>query len=113
MLPEEDIEVKVSSFYSKIRDPVLSNLSLSFTNPSIRVTQLLPSALPDLFNGDMLVVFGRYSGQRRGGSEDHRHIQREADASSRRTSASRRRRAGDSSFPGCGPPGASAGFWTR
>jgi Ca-activated chloride channel family protein len=62
VLPKEDIEVKVSSFYSKIRDPVLTNLTLSFTNPSIRVTQLQPSVLPDLFNGDMLVVFGRYSG---------------------------------------------------
>ena len=62
VLPKEDIEVKVSSFYAKIRDPVLSNLSVAFTNPSIRVTQLQPSTLPDLFNGDMLVVFGRYSG---------------------------------------------------
>jgi Ca-activated chloride channel family protein len=62
VLPEEDIEVKVSSFYSKIRDPVLTNLTLAFTNPSIRVTQLQPSTMPDLFNGDMLVVFGRYSG---------------------------------------------------
>ena len=62
VLPEEDIEVKVSGFYSRIKDPVLSNLSLSFSNPSIRVTQLLPGVLPDLFNGDMLVVFGRYSG---------------------------------------------------
>jgi len=26
------------------------------------VTQLEPSTLPDLFNGDMLTVFGRYSG---------------------------------------------------
>ncbi len=62
VLPREDIEVKVSSFYSKIRDPVLTNLSLSFTNPAIRVTQLMPSSLPDLFNSDQLVVFGRYSG---------------------------------------------------
>ena len=62
VLPKEDIEVRVSSFYSKIRDPVLSNLSVAFTNPSVRVTRMLPSALPDLFNGDMLVVFGRYSG---------------------------------------------------
>jgi Ca-activated chloride channel homolog len=63
VLPQEDIEVKVSSFYSKIRDPVLSNLSLQFTNPSaLRVTRVMPSALPDLFNGDQLVVFGRYSG---------------------------------------------------
>jgi len=62
VLPKEDIEVKVSSFYSKIRDPVLTNLTIAFTNPSIRVTQLEPSTLPDLFNGDMLTVFGRYSG---------------------------------------------------
>ena len=62
VLPEEDIEVKVSSFYSKISEPVFSDLSLSFTNPGVRVTQVLPAALPDLFNGDTLVLFGRYSG---------------------------------------------------
>ena len=62
VLPEEDIEVKVSSFYTKISEPVFSDLSLTFTNPSARVTQVLPAELPDLFNGDMLVVFGRYSG---------------------------------------------------
>ncbi len=62
VLPEEDIEVKVSSFYSKINQPVFSDLSLSFSNPGVRITQLLPAQLPDLFNGDTLVVFGRYSG---------------------------------------------------
>jgi Ca-activated chloride channel family protein len=60
--PEEDIELKVSGFYSKIKEPVLSDISLSFSNPTLRVTQMLPAELPDLFNGDMLVVFGRYSG---------------------------------------------------
>jgi Ca-activated chloride channel homolog len=62
VLPEEDVEVKVSSFYAKINQPVFSDLSLSFANPAVRVTQALPAALPDLFNGDTLVVFGRYSG---------------------------------------------------
>jgi len=62
VLPEENIELKVSSFYAKINEPVFSNLSLSFGNPAVRVTQLLPAELPDLFNGDMLVLFGRYSG---------------------------------------------------
>jgi Ca-activated chloride channel homolog len=60
--PDEDIEVKVSGFYSRIKDPVLSDLALSFSNPSIRVKQLMPGVLPDLFNGDMLVLFGRYAG---------------------------------------------------
>ena len=62
VLPEEDIELKVGGFYSKIKDPVLSNVSLTFTNPSLRITQMQPAVLPDLFNGDMCVVFGRYSG---------------------------------------------------
>jgi Ca-activated chloride channel homolog len=62
VLPAEDLEVKVSTFYSKIRDPVLSDVSLSFTNPSVRVSRVMPSELPDLFNGDTLIVLGRYSG---------------------------------------------------
>lgn len=63
VLPNEDLEVKLSNFYGKIKDPVLCNLTLTFTNPDVRVTQIYPNALPDLFNGDMLVVFGRYSGK--------------------------------------------------
>ena len=62
VLPEEDIELKVGGFYSKIKDPVLSDVSLTFTNPSLRITQVQPAVLPDLFNGDVLVVFGKYSG---------------------------------------------------
>jgi Ca-activated chloride channel family protein len=61
VLPEEDLELKVSSFFSKIKDPVLSNPTLKFTG-DIRVTKLYPSPLPDLFRGDQLVLVGRYSG---------------------------------------------------
>ena len=43
VLPSEDIEVKVSGFFAKLRDPVFSDLSLSFTNPAIRVTALHPT----------------------------------------------------------------------
>lgn len=62
VLPTEDLEVKLSAFYTKIAQPVLAGLSLEFTNPEIRVTQMHPNTLPDLFNGDMLTVFGRYTG---------------------------------------------------
>lgn len=61
VLPEEDIEVKVSSFYSKIKEPQLANLKLTIPD-SIGATKLQPTALPDLFKGDQLVVVGRYSG---------------------------------------------------
>lgn len=62
VLPEEDLEVKVSSFFSKIKEPVLANPTLKFTG-DIRVTKLYPSPLPDLFRGDQLVLVGRYSGR--------------------------------------------------
>jgi Ca-activated chloride channel family protein len=31
VLPEEDLEVKVSNFFSKIKEPVLANPKLKFT----------------------------------------------------------------------------------
>lgn len=60
---KEDLEVKLSNFYGKIKEPVFCNLKIAFTNPEIKVTQIYPGNLPDLFNGDMLVVFGRYAGK--------------------------------------------------
>jgi Ca-activated chloride channel homolog len=61
VLPEEDLEVKVSSFFSKIKEPVLTDPELKFTG-DIRVTKLYPRPLPDLFRGEQLIVVGRYSG---------------------------------------------------
>jgi len=62
VLPEEDLEVKVSTFFSKIKEPVLANPTLKF-NGDTRVTKFYPSPLPDLFRGDQLVLVGRYSGR--------------------------------------------------
>ncbi len=62
VLPEEDLEVKVSTFFSKIKEPVLANPTLRFTG-DVRVTRLYPSPLPDFFRGDQLVLVGRYSGR--------------------------------------------------
>ena len=60
--PQEDIEVKVSSFYTKIKEPVLANPKLEFSH-GIRVTKLYPNPLPDLFRGEELVLVGRYKGK--------------------------------------------------
>ncbi|MEY4386504.1 MAG: hypothetical protein RLY20_1787 [Verrucomicrobiota bacterium] len=62
VLPDEDLEVKLSNFYAKIKEPVLADVSLKFTG-DIRVTKLYPSALPDLFKGEQLVLVGRYTGK--------------------------------------------------
>jgi Ca-activated chloride channel family protein len=62
VLPEEDLEVKVSSFFSKIKEPVLTNPNLKFTG-DVHTTKLYPSPLPDLFKGEQLVLVGRYTGK--------------------------------------------------
>jgi Ca-activated chloride channel family protein len=61
VLPAEDLELKVSSFYAKISQPVLTDLALGFRG-SVRAAKLSPSLLPDLFRGEQLAVLGRYAG---------------------------------------------------
>ena len=59
---EEDLEIKLSNFYRKIKDPILTDVELGLDEADVRLTQLYPRHLPDVFNGDMLTVFGRYRG---------------------------------------------------
>src|SRR5262245_797927 len=60
--PQEDIEAKVSGLYAKISRPVLSNLKLAST-ADVRLLEVYPPQLPDLFHGQQLTVLGRYSGE--------------------------------------------------
>jgi Ca-activated chloride channel family protein len=62
VLPEEDLEVKVSSFFTKIKEPVLASPKLTFP-ADVRVTKLYPSPVPDLFKGEQIVLAGRYAGK--------------------------------------------------
>ena len=56
--PEESIEVKVSRFYGKVANPVLTQLSLQFGR--MEAAEIYPKDLPDLFQGSQLIVLGRY-----------------------------------------------------
>ena len=56
--PDEDIEVKVSSFYDKVSSPVLANLKLKLGD--IGAYDYYPREMPDLFKGTQLLVLGRY-----------------------------------------------------
>ncbi len=56
--PGQDIEAEVSDFYRKVSTPVLSDLKLDFGG--VRVTDVYPDPLPDLFAGSQLVLVGRY-----------------------------------------------------
>ena len=55
---KEDIEVKVSGFFKKVADPVLSDIELRFGGAE--VAEVYPKQMPDLFHGGELVVLGRY-----------------------------------------------------
>ncbi|MDQ6912861.1 MAG: VIT and VWA domain-containing protein [Verrucomicrobiota bacterium] len=61
VLANEDLEVKVSSFFTRIKEPALTNLRLEFSG-GVRTSKMYPAELPDLFKGDQLVLAGRYSG---------------------------------------------------
>lgn len=56
--PNEDIEVKVSSLYSKIMNPVLTDIEIHYG--SAGVSDVYPRKIPDLFKGSQLVLTGRY-----------------------------------------------------
>jgi Ca-activated chloride channel homolog len=60
--PQEDITTKVSSLYAKISHPVLANLKLTTTG-EVRLLEVYPPQLPDLFHGSQLTVLARYSGK--------------------------------------------------
>ncbi|MEP6741703.1 MAG: VIT and VWA domain-containing protein [bacterium] len=56
--PKEDLEVKVSNFFSRISYPVLSDLQLDMAGVETDLTY--PRTLPDLFRGSQLIIIGRY-----------------------------------------------------
>ena len=55
--PDENLEVKVSSFFSRITAPVLTRPALAGGRT---VNRVMPEELPDLFIGQQMVVVGRY-----------------------------------------------------
>ena len=56
--PGQRIDETVSVFYAKVSAPVLVNIELDFG--SVRVDDVHPEPLPDLFGGTQLIVLGRY-----------------------------------------------------
>jgi Ca-activated chloride channel family protein len=59
--PQEDVERAVGTLVTKIQHPVLTDLML---DGDVRLTDVYPEHLPDLFAGEELVIFGRYGASR-------------------------------------------------
>ncbi|MBC8350818.1 MAG: VWA domain-containing protein [Planctomycetes bacterium] len=68
VFPGEDVEVKVSRVFDGLDGPILASPELVAVNSkghldAGRISDLLPGRLPDLFDGDQLVLLGRYTGK--------------------------------------------------
>ncbi len=69
VLPQEDVELKVAGMFRRLSGPILAHPELSIRDddgqPAVgRVRDLIPHRLPDIFDGDQLVLVGQYVGQR-------------------------------------------------
>ncbi len=56
----ENIELKVSSYFSKISDPVLTDVALAFEG--VETFDVYPRPMNDIFAGSSLVAVGRFEG---------------------------------------------------
>ncbi len=58
--PGENLELALSEFYGRIANPVLTDVEIEFEG--MRVTDLYPPTMPDLFRGSSVLLAGRYKG---------------------------------------------------
>lgn len=61
VLPDEDIEIKVSDFYTKASSPILTDIEVTF-DKNVRISDVYDKKLPDLFKGGSISLMGRYKG---------------------------------------------------
>ncbi|MHC4629506.1 MAG: VIT domain-containing protein, partial [Planctomycetota bacterium] len=67
VLPKEDVEVKIGRVFKRLTGPVLADVKLEVLEkggrPAIgRTRDIIPQQVPDLFEGDQLVLLGQYVG---------------------------------------------------
>ncbi len=60
--PKENLEIKVSNFFTKVSSPVLSDLQIDFG--SAEIDYIYPRRITDLFKGGQITLIGRYRNDR-------------------------------------------------
>jgi Ca-activated chloride channel family protein len=63
VMPGEDIEARVSAFYSRVAHPALADPRFAFG--SLRIRELYPKVIPDVFHGGQIVLYGKFEGEGR------------------------------------------------
>ena len=61
---DEDATAVVEAFYSRIQNPIFTDLSIDFGD--LEVSELTPSPIPDVFSQTPIVITGRYAKAGRG-----------------------------------------------
>jgi len=59
--PTEPVETRISSLYAKIKNPVMTELKVTIAG--LRLRDMYPREPGDLFDGDQIVLVGRYLGE--------------------------------------------------
>jgi Ca-activated chloride channel family protein len=54
----EALEPRISSLYNKLKNPIMTNLSIGLSN--VKTAMTYPQVMPDLFEGDQIILVGRY-----------------------------------------------------
>jgi len=67
VLPKEDVEAKIGRVFDQLTGPILADTQLHIVDkngePAIgRTRDIIPQKLPDLFEGDQVVLLGQYVG---------------------------------------------------
>ncbi len=68
IVPGENVELKVAQVFRQLRGPMLTDVMLTALDQfgaqdTRRVRDLAPRRIPDMFDGEQLVVFGAYLGE--------------------------------------------------
>jgi Ca-activated chloride channel family protein len=69
VLPKEDVEAKIGRVFERLTGPILADTQLHVVEkngePAIgRTRDIIPQKLPDLFEGDQIVLLGQYVGSK-------------------------------------------------
>ena len=59
--PKEDLELKISDFYGKIKNPMMTDVKLEFAD-GVKANSIYPKKFPALFKGSEILIVGRYKG---------------------------------------------------
>ena len=65
VLPKEDVELKIAGVFKRLSGPILASPEMKLiasdgSEAMGRISDLMPADLPDMFEGDQLVLLGRY-----------------------------------------------------